>query len=167
MRPNLRAVMDVVWGRRGCAGLRAGPTVPLGLSGWLLPAFYTPAGARGASTPFLASSHTFSRGDRGNETETGTAIAVSQSCLDDLCTALKVSLVSRPSQSPRTTQREADVPVSGLPHVVPSLVNISPGCYSGLARASHHGASFQNSFLLRGVLRSRMCHERARCRMTA
>lgn len=76
VRPSLRALMDVVWGCRGCKGLRAGPTAPLGISGWCLPAFYTPAGARGGSTPVLVSSRTFSRG--GHETETGTAIALSR-----------------------------------------------------------------------------------------
>lgn len=51
--------------------------------------------------------------------------------------------------------------------VVPSLVNTSSGSFSGLARASHHGAGFQKSFQLRSVLRSSMCHERARLRVTA
>lgn len=126
-----------------------------------------PPAQGGGSTPVPVSSHTLSRGGRGNETETGTAIAiaVSQSRLGALCTALEVSPNSQPSQSPRTTQREAGVPVSGLLHAVPSLVNTSSGCVSGLARTSHHGAGFQNPFLLRNVLRSPRCHERFR--MTA
>lgn len=114
--PSLRAAMDVVRRWRGFVGLRSGPAAPHELLEWCLPAFYTPAGCKGRehARP-LPRPHVPSRRPRDRGIGPDAVMAVSLSRLGTLYTALEVSPVPRPSQSPRTTQTEAGVSVSVPP----------------------------------------------------
>lgn len=162
--PSLRAAMDVVRRWRGFVGLRSGPAAPHELLEWCLPAFYTPAGCKGRehARP-LPRPHVPSRRPRDRGIGPDAVMAVSLSRLGTLYTALEVSPVPRPSQSPRTTQTEAGVSVSAPPPPSASYPPLqTPALAASLVlRGSLIMESVSKLLPWSGVCPKPVCHERA------
>lgn len=161
---SLRAAMDVVRRWRGFVGLRSGPAAPHELLEWCLPAFYTPAGCKGRehARP-LPRPHVPSRRPRDRGIGPDAVMAVSLSRLGTLYTALEVSPVPRPSQSPRTTQTEAGVSVSAPPPPSASYPPLqTPALAASLVlRGSLIMESVSKLLPWSGVCPKPVCHERA------